>query len=155
MKLPRGVRDLTAGEWLGSNTTSPSTGFWLFEWTIHRQIHSPMHVVSDSFHITGALTHKLRFSCVCVYLSFSRVQLLATPWTIACQAPLSMGFSKQEHWRGLPFPSPGDHPNPGMEAGSPGTAGRSFTIWAPREAPFPPGASLKAFLCEEKPLTGV
>ena len=78
-----------------------------------------MHVVSDSFHITGALTHKLRFSCVCVYLSFSRVQLLATPWTIACQAPLSMGFSKQEHWRGLPFPSPGDLPNSGIEFRSP------------------------------------
>ena len=78
-----------------------------------------MHVVSDSFHITGALTHKLRLSCVCVYLSFSRVQLLATPWTIACQAPLSMGFSKQEHWRGLPFPSPGDLPNSGIEFRSP------------------------------------
>ena len=78
-----------------------------------------MHVVSDSFHITGALTHKLRFSCVRVYLSFSRVQLLATPWTIACQAPLSMGFSKQEHWRGLPFPSPGDLPNSGIEFRSP------------------------------------
>ena len=42
----------------------------------------------------------------------------ATPWTIACQAPLSMGFSKQEHWSGLPFPSPGDLPNPGNEPGS-------------------------------------
>ena len=42
----------------------------------------------------------------------SHVQLFETPWTLACQAPLSMGFSRQEHWSGLPFPSPGDLPNP-------------------------------------------
>ena len=44
---------------------------------------------------------------------------LAIPWTVACQAPLSMGFSRQEYWSGLPFPSPGDRPNPGNEPGSP------------------------------------
>ena len=44
---------------------------------------------------------------------------LATPWTVACQAPLSMGFSRQEYWSGLPFPSPGNLPNPGIEPGSP------------------------------------
>ena len=43
----------------------------------------------------------------------------ATPWTVACQAPLSMGFSRQEYWSGLPFPSPGDLPNPGIEPRSP------------------------------------
>ena len=42
-----------------------------------------------------------------------------TPWTVAYQAPLSMGFSKQECWSGLPFPSPGDFPDPGIEPGSP------------------------------------
>ena len=46
---------------------------------------------------------------------FSGVQLFATPWTVARQAPLSMGFSRQEYWSGLPFPAPGDHLNPGME----------------------------------------
>ena len=51
--------------------------------------------------------------------SFSRVRLFATPWTIAYQAPLSMGFSRQECWSGLPFPSPGDLPDPGIEPGSP------------------------------------
>ena len=56
--------------------------------------------------------------CVCVK-SLSRVRLFATPWTVACQAPLSMGFSRQEYWSGLPFPSPGDLPNPGIEPGSP------------------------------------
>ena len=49
----------------------------------------------------------------------SRVRLFATPWTIACQAPPSMGFSRQECWSGLPFPSPGDVPDPGIEPRSP------------------------------------
>ena len=40
---------------------------------------------------------------------------LTTPWTVACQAPLSMGFSRQGYWSGLPFPSPGDPPDPGIE----------------------------------------
>ena len=44
---------------------------------------------------------------------------LATPWTVARQAPLSMGFSRQEYWSGLPFPSPRDLPNPGIEPRSP------------------------------------
>ena len=44
---------------------------------------------------------------------------LATPWTVARQAPLSMGFSRQAYWSGLPFPSPGDLPNPGIEPGPP------------------------------------
>ena len=51
--------------------------------------------------------------------SLSRVRLFATPWTAAYQAPLSMGFSRQQYWSGLPFPSPGDLPNPGIEPGSP------------------------------------
>ena len=51
--------------------------------------------------------------------SLSHVQLFATPWTVAHQAPLPMGFSRQEYWSGMPFPSPGDLPNPGNESGSP------------------------------------
>ena len=46
---------------------------------------------------------------------FSRVRLFGTIWTVACQATLSMGFSRQEYWSGLSFPSPGDLPNPGIE----------------------------------------
>ena len=60
--------------------------------------------------------------CVCVCVcekSLSRVRLFATSWTVACQAPLSMGFSRQEYWSGLSFPSPGDLPNPRIEPGSP------------------------------------
>ena len=47
--------------------------------------------------------------------SLSRVHLFVTPWTAACQAPLSMEFSRQEYWGGLSLPSPGDPPNPGIE----------------------------------------
>ena len=49
----------------------------------------------------------------------SRVRLFATPWTVAYQASLSVGFSRQEYWSGLSFPSPGDCPNSGIEPGSP------------------------------------
>ena len=51
--------------------------------------------------------------------SLSRVWLFATPWTVARQAPLSMGFSRQEYCGGLAWPSPGDLPNPGIESRSP------------------------------------
>ena len=51
--------------------------------------------------------------------SLSRVQLFATPWTVTYRVLRSMGFSRQEYWKGLPFPSPGDLPNPGIEPGSP------------------------------------
>ena len=58
--------------------------------------------------------------CVrCVLSHFRCVQLFATLWAVARQAPLSMGFSSQEYWSGLPFPSPGDLPDPGIEPGSP------------------------------------
>ena len=51
--------------------------------------------------------------------SLSHVPLFVTPWTVAYQAPQSMGFSRQEYWSGLPFPSAGDLPNPGIEPRSP------------------------------------
>ena len=51
--------------------------------------------------------------------SLSRIRLFATPWTVAYQAPLSVGFSRQQYWSGLPFPSPVDLPKPGIEPGSP------------------------------------
>ena len=65
--------------------------------------------------------------------SLSRVRLFVTPWTVAHQAPPSMEFSRQEYWSGLPFPSPGDLPNPGIKPRSP-IAGRRFTVWATRES---------------------
>ena len=58
-------------------------------------------------------------ACVCVCLVASAFFLFATLWSVAQQAPLSMGFSRQEYWRGLPFTSPGDLLNLRMEPGSP------------------------------------
>ena len=55
----------------------------------------------------------------------------ATPWTVTCQAPLSMGFPRQEYWSGLPLPSPGDLPDPGIEPKSPALAGGFFTSEPP------------------------
>ena len=55
---------------------------------------------------------------MCALSHFGCAGLSATLWTIACQAPLSMGFSRQECWSGLPFPSPGDLPDPGIEPAS-------------------------------------
>ena len=60
--------------------------------------------------------------------SLSRVRLFATPWTVAYQASPSMGLSRQEYWSGLPFPSPGDLPVPGIEPGSPALWADAFTI---------------------------
>ena len=67
---------------------------------------------------------------VCVQ-SLSHVWVSATPWTIACQAPLSMKLSRQGYWGSLPFPSPGDLPNPGIEPASLASAGEFFTTEPP------------------------
>ena len=67
----------------------------------------------------------------------SCAQIFATLWTLAYQASLSMGFPRQEYWSELPFPSPGDLSDPGIELTSPASptlAGRFFTIWATKEA---------------------
>ena len=64
---------------------------------------------------------------------------LCDPMDYNCQAPLSMGFLRQEYWRGLPFPTPGDLPNPGIEPASlesPALAGRFFTTSATWNAPL-------------------
>ena len=57
--------------------------------------------------------------CKSVSCSVTLDSFFATPWTVACQTPLSMGFSRQEYWSGLPFPSPGDLPDPGIRPGYP------------------------------------
>ena len=70
--------------------------------------------------------------CVCELLS--SVQFFVSPWTVACQAPLSMEFSKQEYWSGLPFPAPGDLPHPGIKPRSPALQADSL----PSEPPGKP-----------------
>ena len=64
---------------------------------------------------------------------FSRVRLFATAWTVARQAPLSIVLSQQEYWSGLPFPPPGDLPDPGIKPASPTLAGGFFTPEPPRK----------------------
>ena len=84
--------------------------------------------------VEGAMWVYLGSAGACAQ-SRSRVWLFAIPWTIARKTPLSMGFSKQDYWSGLPYPPPGDLLNPGMEPRSPGSselAGRFLT-------PEPPG----------------
>ena len=66
--------------------------------------------------------------------SLSPVPLFVTPWTVTYQAPLSMGFSRQKYWSGLPFPSPGDFPQPRNWTQVSHIIGRHFTVWATREA---------------------
>ena len=74
----------------------------------------------------------------------SRVQLFVTPWTVAHQAPPSMGFTRQEYWSVLPFPSPGDLPNPGIEPRSP-------TLHADALTSEPPGKSHLNIYPQKKP----
>ena len=73
-------------------------------------------------------SHTLR---IVVVKSLSPVQLFEIPWTVAHQAPPSMGFSRQEYWSGLPFPSPGDLPDPGIEPRSPAFQADALTseLW--------------------------
>ena len=83
--------------------------------------------------------------------SSSPVWLFAIPWTVAYQAPRPMGFFRQEYWSRLPFPSPGDLPNPGIEPTSPAVAGRFFTtrevFWATREPSSPTYTWLSPCFC--------
>ena len=94
---------------------------------------------------TNVVLDRMECVCVCVRARvhplsrFSRVRLFATLWTAARQAPLSMGFSRQECWSGLPCPPPGDLPNPGIKPvslSSPALAGGFFTTSATWETPW-------------------
>ena len=68
---------------------------------------------------------------VCVFSHYVVSDSFGTPWTVARQAPLSTGFPRQECWNGLPFPSPGDLPDPGIEPISPSLAGGYFSTEPP------------------------
>ena len=73
----------------------------------------------------------------------SHIDSLQPPWTVACQAPLSMEFSRQEYWSGLPPPNPEDLPNPGVELMSPAMAGNSLSFQ-------PPGKPITAILIHQQ-----
>ena len=124
-------------EWVASlfswprNQTGVScfAGRFFTKWSIREKT-----TIKPSKHLLhlGSIVFPLNWSIVCM---LSCVWLLATSGTVAHQTPLSMGFSRQEYWSGLPFPTPGDLPNPGTEPSSPASpalAGRFFT-------PAPPG----------------
>ena len=82
----------------------------------HEEVRILLNLQKQTPTESGICTH------VCMLSRFSRVQLLETPWTVARQPPLSMGFSRQEYCSGLPCPSPGDLPDPGIEPAPPATA---------------------------------
>ena len=104
--------------------------------------------------------HMLFLSCCCLVAQLSPT-LSATLWTVARQASLFMGFPRREHWSGLPFPSPGDLPDPGVEYVSPVLVGGFFTTEPPGKPCFynredkqqERQFSLRGVLCRS-PLTG-
>ena len=86
---------------------------WYLKWSWERSTE-----LEESCSLSFRLYYKLTVNKVKMKL-LSRVQLFVTPSTVDYQVPLSMGFSRQEYWSGLPFPSPADLPDPGTEPGSP------------------------------------
>ena len=112
---------------------------------LHPPQYGPNHSVSPllcfdySVHVCVCVCARAHACALVGTLScFSHVQLCATPWTVDLKAPLSMGFSRQEYWSGLPSPPPRDLPNPGIKPAflmSPALASAFFTTSATREAP--------------------
>ena len=103
-----------------------------------------------SYHfISSGQTNTHRCSVYCAVLScFSHVQLFVTLWTVAHQVPLSMGFSRQEYWSGLPFPSLGDLPDPGIKLAflmSSSLIDKLFTTSITMEKPMAPHSSTLAW----------
>ena len=83
-----------------------------------------LQIRTTKLYLTSLLIKKLNNNLCSLVVKvkmkvLSLVRVFATPWTIACQAPPSMGFPREEYWNGLPFPSPGDLPDPGIEPGCP------------------------------------
>ena len=85
----------------------------------HKYTYEHKQILSTQCHHKTICQSKPLSKTISSVQLLSRVQLFATPWTVACQAPLSMGFSRQQSWSELPFPSPGDLPNPGLEPSPP------------------------------------
>ena len=124
-------------------------GNWLDQLLLslgHRSVYYGLSYTVEIFHDEN-LKEKLPYFCCCCSqfssvsmrdLLLSHVQLFVTPWTVAHQAPLFMGFPRQEYWSGLPCPIPGHLPDPGIEPASPEApvlAARFFTTEPSKEAP--------------------
>ena len=102
----------------------------LFFWETFQSNNSFLHSKIPRWCGLWDVFHSLQGNGACMLSSLSCVQLFATPWTIPGQTLLSVGFPRQEDWNGLPFPSPGDLPNPGIKPVpfmSPTLTGRCFT----------------------------
>ena len=115
-------------EWCQRGTCMGVFGMHYKQWRQNRRWCQCPETRARAFSLPGCSSYNL------VVLSQSRVQLFVTPWTVALQAPLSMGFPRQEYWCGLPFPSPGDLLNPETEPKSPvypALAGGFFTTEPP------------------------
>ena len=78
-----------------------------------REAHHRLSAVPEIYWGAGHLG--IPCLCVCIHAQSLSVRLFVAPWTTVCQAPLSMGFSRQEYWSGLPFPPPRDLPDPGIK----------------------------------------
>ena len=99
--------------------------------TLPLQRNLSLHSSSGPTHTPVKITHEMSQITTCIHAKLiSHVRLFVTPWTVAHQAPLSMGFSRQGYWSGLPFPPPGNLPHAGIKPASlesPALAGRFFT----------------------------
>ena len=102
---------------------------WRARWN---QITPVLSGLAASHYSSAFLEGEIKYTVVlCAYQSFGHVRLFVTPWTVAHQAPLSMGFLRQNYWSGWPFPSPGNLPNPGTEPGSSAFQADSSPSWPP------------------------
>ena len=118
-------------------------GLWDYTSVLNIGGHLRLYLLQPSTpHFLWSLEPTKVLACVCAK-SLNRGWFCAMLWAAACQAPLSMGFSRQEYWSGLPCPTPGDLPDPGIEPESltyPALAGRFFTTgttWEPKVLSLP------------------
>ena len=97
-------------------------------------VYLQLQTIREDSKVLAPLHQQLASKCPNAY---SVMSLYYPPWIIACKAPLSMGFSKQEYWSGLPLPPPGDLPDPGIKPMSPTLAGIFFTAELPGKPAHP------------------
>ena len=137
--FPKGLLScahLFSFSFLSSKAVIPATQFFsslIVDQMTQRNLLIPSNGLFTEITVSFHLPMCQLFSCVCLFV---------TPWTVACQAPLSMGFSRQEYWSGLPFPSPEDLPDQGIEPESPALQADSLTSEPPRR----PISSAQLFL---------
>ena len=130
-------KPLQVGPWSGGPELNSQT----WPWTLPVP-HTSCGISGKLWTLSPSWKRRAVWCCCLAYLPgllllFSVVDCLTsfvTPWTVVRQAPLTMGFSRQEYCTSLPLASPGNLPDPGIEQGSPALAGRFFTSWATREA---------------------